>query len=266
MWSDFHLHSDCSDGEFSPARVVDIVADAGIGAMALTDHDTTAGHGRASDRARERGVIFVSGIEMTAYAAGQVVHVLGLGVAPDDRRLTEANAVAMHVWSENQRRWIEALAANGFDVSVERDAADRPLRLPVLIERLCGRGVENGDPSRCYTRFKAFFAELPASAYARLPSPSGAAAAIRGAGGLAILAHPERLRGDGVADTLLSDVDGIEALYGPYDASLRDALRALALSRGKLYSCGSDYHGYFNGPYANPRFEAPRELLARLGL
>ena len=266
MWCDFHLHSDCSDGEFPPARVVDVVADAGVGALALTDHDTTSGHAAARERARARGVTFVGGIEMTAYAAGQVVHVLGLGVATDDTGLAKANALAMDVWSDNQRRWVEALAAEGADVSVGRDIADRPLRLPVLIERLCRRGVDGGDPGACYVRFKAFFAALPASAYARLPSPAAAARVVRDAGGVAILAHPERVRGDGLPSMLLGDVDGIEALYAPYEPSARETLRALALERGKLYSCGSDYHGYFNGAYVNPRFEAPAELLTRLGL
>jgi predicted metal-dependent phosphoesterase TrpH len=264
MWCDFHLHSDHSDGEFAPARVVDMVADAGIGVMALTDHDTTAGHEEARARAKARGLTFVGGIEMTAYAEPEVVHVLGLRVSTDDGGLARANAIAMDVWSDNQRRWVESLQAKGMDASVERDIADRPIRLPVLIERLCSRGVDDGDPGRCYARFKEFFAALPPEAYARLPSPAGAAAAIRAAGGVAILAHPERLRSNGLADRLLGDVDGLEALYAPYEPPAREALRRLALSRGKLYSCGSDYHGYFNGAYVNPRFEAPQDLLTRL--
>ena len=266
MWCDLHLHSHHSDGEFAPSRVVDMVADAGIGVMALTDHDTTAGHAEARERARARGLAFIGGIEMTAYAAPEVVHVLGLRVATDDAGLTRANAIAMDVWSDNQRRWVESLHAQGMDVSVDRDLADRPIRLPVLIERLCSHGVDDGDPGRCYARFKEFFAALPASAYERLPSPAGAAAAIRAAGGIAVLAHPERLRSNGLVDRLIDDVDGIEALYAPYEPQAREALRQLALSHGKLYSCGSDYHGYFNGAYANPRFEAPSDLLARLGL
>jgi hypothetical protein len=95
MWCDFHLHSDHSDGEFPPTKVVDIVADAGIGVMALTDHDTTAGHDEARARATARGLTFVGGIEMTAYAAPEVVHVLGLGVSTHDAGLARANAIAM---------------------------------------------------------------------------------------------------------------------------------------------------------------------------
>jgi predicted metal-dependent phosphoesterase TrpH len=265
-YCDFHLHSCHSDGEFSPARLVDIVADAGVHMMALTDHDTTAGHGEARKRADARGVAFVGGIEMTAYAAGQVVHVLVLGVPEYDGGLAIANEIALNVWSENQLRWIESLEGEGLAVSSAHDFPDRPVRLPVLIERLCARGVDGGDARKCHARFREFFGALPPDAYARLPSPTAAAAAIRNAGGVAILAHPARLRGDGLTERFLDDVDGIEALYAPYDAAEREQLLALARAHSKLYSCGSDYHGYFNGAYVNPRFSAPATLLSKLGL
>jgi len=264
MWCDLHLHSNRSDGEFPPARVVDMVADAGVGILALTDHDTTSGLDEARQQARRRGVLFVGGVEMTTYAAGRVVHVLGLGVDADDARLGRANDVAVDVWRENQLRWIAALERDGFDVSAKRDFSDAPVRLPVLIGRLCRRGVDGGDPRRCHARFREFFA-APSAAYERLPAPQGAADVIRGARGVAILAHPSRLAGD-TAAPLLECVDGVEAFYAPSEAADQEAWRRRAAERGKLISCGSDFHGFFNGAYRNPMFEAPPELLARLGL
>ena len=207
----------------------------------------------------------MTGIEMTAYARGEVVHVLGLGISARNDALARANAIAMSVWSANQKRWVQSLGAEGFRLSSDL-VADRPVRLPILIERLCSRGVDGGDPRRCYERFKAFFAALPPEAYAELPSPAAAARAVRDAGGIAVLAHPERLRSRGLVEALMGDVDGIEALYGPYDQSSRDALVKIARSHDKFYTCGSDYHGFFNGAYINPRLEASPALLARLGL
>ena len=61
-------------------------------------------------------------------------------------------------------------------------------------------------------------------------------------------------------------MDGIEAMYAAYQPSERAALLEVARSKKLLSSCGSDYHGYFFGKYANPGFEAPPELLARLGV
>ncbi len=230
---------------------------------ALTDHDTTEGHDEANARAQARGVRFIGGIELTTYGGGRVVHVLGLRVrSTDDLAFTNANA--RDVWDRNQHRWIETLTRSGVAVSWERDFTDHPVRLPVLVERLCRRGFADGDPSKVHAAFRAFFAALPAEAYAKLPSPAQGAAVIRASGGLALLAHPADLAEEGLAQRWLDDVDGIEADYLRYDPDTRAKLRALATGRGKLYSSGSDWHGYFQGEYQNPRFEALPELFALL--
>jgi predicted metal-dependent phosphoesterase TrpH len=264
MLCDLHLHSDRSDGEFSPDAVIDTVASAGVAVAALTDHDTTAGHATARRRAEQRGVRFIGGIEMTTYGVGRVVHVLGLNVADGDDGLEYANAHAQSVFGANQRRWIEALVRQGLGVDWQRDFTDAPVRLPVLIERLCRRGYVDGDPRRCHAAFKEFFGALPPEAFAGLPTPAQGAAIIRAAGGVSFLAHPAELVDDGFADGLIDELDGLEAMYLRYEADRRSELCSLARRRGKLYSCGSDWHGWFQGPYVNPNFEAPSELLARL--
>ncbi|HET9342004.1 MAG TPA: PHP domain-containing protein [Candidatus Eremiobacteraceae bacterium] len=266
MLCDLHLHSHHSDGEFAPARVVDMAADAGVELIALTDHDTTEGIVETLMRAAARGIAAVSGIEMTAYAHGRVVHVLGYGFDPSRPPLQQFNRVALDVWMANVRTWVLALIDGGFDLRAPEVLSEQHVRLPALIERLCARGVDDGDVGRCYARFKDFFAALPPEAYRRLPTPAEATEAIREAGGVAILAHPDRVGSDGLVETLLTDVDGIEAYYARYAPADREALRALAERNGKLYSCGSDYHGYFGGAYVNPRFEAPDALMVRLGL
>jgi len=264
MLCDLHLHSHHSDGELSPRALIDVVADAGVDLVALTDHDTTAGHAAARQRAQERGVRFIGGIEMTAYGGDRVVHVLGLNVADDNEDVAFANRVATGAFGANQRRWIETLEASGADVSWERDFKDHPVRLPVLVERLCRRGYQGGDPQRCHAAFRAFFGSLPPDAYAGLPTPAQAAAIVRAAGGVALLAHPAELVEEGLAHRWLEDVDGLEALYLRYEPDRRTRLIDLALRHGKLYSCGSDWHGWFQGEYVNPNFEAPPELLAHL--
>lgn len=265
MLADFHLHSNHSDGRLDPVVLVDLIADAGIAVMSLTDHDTTAGHEAARCQASARGVRFVPGIEMTAYGYGRVIHVLGLGCDGDNEELRAANAVAVQVWDDNQRRWVEALGRETEEVDWSRDFWDHPVRLPVLIERLCLADVDGGDPRKVHTRFKDFFAALPPTAYAALPDPAGAAAIIRRAGGIAMLAHPWNLHESGLAVSLLAHCDGLEATYLQYSREQQDILRELSARYGKLCSGGSDYHGYFESEYRSPQFEPSPELMARLG-
>ena len=264
MIGDFHLHSDRSDGRLTPVALVDTIADAGVQIAALTDHDTLSGAADAEERARERGVHFVPGIEMTTYAAGRVIHVLGLGVRPTDAALGAVNRVAAGVWDGNQRRWVESLARSGVPIDFERDFPDHPVRLPVLIERLCKRGLDGGDPVKVHHSFRKYFAGLPAAAYSRLPTPGAAAAIVRAAGGLAFVAHPYRMQEDGLVEMLLADFDGLEAMYLPYTDDQRESLRSLAQRNGKLVSTGSDYHGYFTPAYQRPPWDAPEALVRRL--
>ncbi len=234
--------------------------------FALTDHDTTAGHAAARQRANERGLKFVPGIEMTTYAYGRVIHVLGLRCDGSDDDLQAANKIAHGVWDANQGRWIAALARDGADLDLVRDFPDHPVRLPVLIERLSRRGLDGGDPLRIHARFREFFADLPQQAYAQLPTPGKAASIIRSCGGLALLAHPAVLHEAGLAETLLAECDGLEANYLAYGDAEQASLRALAIKHGKFYCGGSDYHGYFEASYRPPGFNAPAQLLERLGL
>jgi predicted metal-dependent phosphoesterase TrpH len=263
--ADLHLHSTFSDGRLEPDALVDLVAGAGVELMALTDHDTLAGHEAARARARRRGLRFVGGIEMTTYAHGQVVHVLGLGCKQTDW-LQKANDAARRIWDENQRRWIESLERDGVDLNWTRDFPDHPVRLPTLIERICLAGVDGGDPVAVHQRFRAFFSALAPQAYHGLASPAQAAHIIREAGGLAFLAHPLMLHDAGLAAGLLSACDGLETEYLRYTEEQRASLRQLAFASGKLSCGGSDYHGYFEPRYQPPNFVAPDELLSRLSI
>jgi hypothetical protein len=263
--ADLHLHSNHSDGELAPSALVDAIADAGVAIMALTDHDTTAGHEEAHARCERRGIRLVRGIELTTYAMGRVIHVLGLGVRSGDAGLLRTGETARANFAQNQQQWVEDLAARGAAVCWRRDFPEGAARLPVLIERLCVQGIEGGDPQRVHAAFRAYFRALPAESYATLPSPRAAADVIHGAGGLAILAHPCRIADDESWHALLDGMDGIEAMYAAYKPVERDGLLSVARARKLLTSCGSDYHGYFFGKYVNPGFDASPDLLARLG-
>lgn len=261
---DFHVHSDRSDGRLPPRALIDVLADAGVQIAALTDHDTTDGIAEAAQHARERGLTFVAGIEMTTFAFERVIHILGLGIDADDGALARANHIAMSVWDANQCRWVKALAEQGVDIDIDRDFADHPVRLPVLIERLCRHGFTGGDPVQAHTTFREFFDSLPDEAYQALLAPAQAAEVIRGAGGVAIIAHPYRLYEDLILERLLDDLDGSEALYLPYTAAQRDHLCDVTERSGKLISSGSDYHGYFLPEYRRPPWPAPDSLVQRL--
>ena len=75
--ADLHTHTHYSDGTDSPRRVIEMAKQAGLAAIAITDHDILDGHPEAEAAAREHGVELIPGIEMSAAHAGIEVHVLG---------------------------------------------------------------------------------------------------------------------------------------------------------------------------------------------
>lgn len=81
---DLHVHSNASDGSFSPYEVVGLAKEAGLSAMALTDHDTVSGVAEALKAGKTLGIEVIPGIEVSSSYQGTEIHILGLFVNPDD--------------------------------------------------------------------------------------------------------------------------------------------------------------------------------------
>lgn len=81
---DLHVHSNASDGTFSPSQVVELAKNAGLDAFALTDHDTTAGVPEALEKGRDLNIEVIPGIDVSSSFDGTEIHILGLFVNSDD--------------------------------------------------------------------------------------------------------------------------------------------------------------------------------------
>lgn len=188
---DFHLHSTCSDGLLSPGAIVAFAAECGVRLCTLTDHDTVDGSDEAAAEARERGIAFVPGIELSALWNGRTVHVVGLGVDPT------AAAIAQAVGARTEARRIRALRirdrldrAGAPGTAAYALLADhaRPTRTH-FARALVELGVAR-DPGQAFERWLG--RGKPAQVPSEWPSMEEAVAAIDAAGGVAVLAHPLR--------------------------------------------------------------------------
>ena len=98
---DLHVHSNISDGTYSPSEVVKLASDRGVGVMALTDHDTVEGIEEAGAAAKEHGVVFIPGIEISAGFNDRDVHILGYFVDPASKEFSDVLAAA---WVKREER------------------------------------------------------------------------------------------------------------------------------------------------------------------
>ena len=123
---DLHTHSTASDGTFSPREVVLLAAEAGLTAVALTDHDTAAGNAEACDAGREAGIRVIPGIEMSAVWEGTEIHILGYFADPDDEQLYADLSWFRERRDERNDIILDNLAEDGILISREELTGGNP--------------------------------------------------------------------------------------------------------------------------------------------
>ena len=89
MEADLHSHTTASDGTQSPRANVQMALDAGLGAIAITDHDTISGVAEALAAGSELGIVVVPGVEISTVANGQDIHILGYYMNIEDERFLQ---------------------------------------------------------------------------------------------------------------------------------------------------------------------------------
>lgn len=245
---DLHLHSDRSDGALSPAELVARAAGAGIGVLALTDHDSTAGLDEAAAAARERGLRLVPGVEISAAWRAQSIHVLGLWIDPDAPALRDALARQADRRRRRLREICACLADKGLPGERLLAAVEARPGLPTrthLAEALAAGGFARdvGDAFRRHLgRGRA------AQAAGDWPPLAEVVGWIVAAGGLASLAHPLRYPlSAGARRRLLADFaaaggGALEVVTGANASHQIEACAALAAGHGLAGTVGSDFH------------------------
>jgi predicted metal-dependent phosphoesterase TrpH len=246
---DLHAHSSVSDGTERPAELVRAAAAAGLDAVALTDHDTTAGWADASESARALPLTLLPGLELSTRIGFRSVHVLGYLVDPQDPglveetdrirdgRLSRAHRMVDRIGEDHPITWADVLAQASPGATIGR---------PHIADALVARGLESD-------RSAAFRGILhPASGYYEpheAPSPLRGVELIRQAGGVPVIAHPAASsRGIVIDEPMLRDlVDaGLGGLEVDHRENLAHGKRTLLdwASRYGLFVTGSsDYHG-----------------------
>lgn len=248
--ADLHSHSTVSDGTLSPAELVRRAAAQGVELFALTDHDEIGGLAEAAACAGEVGLAFVPGVEVSVTWAGRTVHVVGLGIDPEDGGLRDGLATVRSGRTERARQMAEQLAAAGIG-----DAFDGALKYvgnPQLISRthfarlLVERGVCR-DTREVFTRY--LVEGKPGYVAHRWAPLSQAVRWIVGAGGVAVIAHPGRYRfTDNEMWALAAEFrelggSGLEVVTSNHGAAEVQRFAEMAAEFGFAASRGSDFHG-----------------------
>jgi predicted metal-dependent phosphoesterase TrpH len=249
---DLHMHSDVSDGSLSPEALAAQVAQCGLTAAALTDHDTTAGADRFTEACGKLGVRGIAGVEISADFSPGTMHVLGYFPAVPGGDFERQLGRIREGRTERNARILETLKALGMPIdqqALDELSGDGVAGRPHIAQAMTERGyVPDGRAA-----FDLYLAKGKPAYHDRFRlGPQEAVAAICSAGGAAVLAHPftlklttEALRGmlEALSEAGLS---GVEVIYPEHPEPLRQLYTTLALERGLAVVGGSDFHGALN--------------------
>ncbi|WP_018684076.1 PHP domain-containing protein [Actinokineospora enzanensis] len=254
MRIDLHCHSTASDGTDTPAELVAAAHRAGLDALAITDHDTTAGWAEAA-AALPPGLRLVRGAELTCVSPDGrggwcTIHLLAYLFDPQAEAV-----VAEHARTRAERRtrlhtMATRMAADGYPVDADTLLGDLPADVPAgrphLAQALVRAGVvESVD--------QAFAELLHGRNHYHVPSHKTLAVdaidMTKAAGGVTVLAHGfAHRRGPTVSAEVIGDMaaaglDGVEVDHPDHDPEARARLRALADRHDLIVTGSSDYHG-----------------------
>lgn len=246
---DLHVHSNKSDGSFTPTELVQYAIQKGLRAFALTDHDTTDGIDEALKAAQGKNIEVIPGIEFSSEYEGKDIHIVGLYIDYKSDFFKRRLQNFVNGRTIRNQEMCKRLTDYGFPITYEEMLEEFPgcvITRSHYAKFMLNRGYTKtlkeafdryiGDTCPCFVPRKKI-------------TPMRAVEIILKAGGFPILAHPllyhmssqklEKLV------SLLKDMglQGLEAVYCTYSTSDEREMRTLAAKYDLCISGGSDFHG-----------------------
>jgi 3',5'-nucleoside bisphosphate phosphatase len=247
-FADLHLHTLFSDGTFTPEELAARGHEAGLAAMALTDHDSIEGCARMAQSCGGFGIEFIIGTELTAEFAEKEVHLLGYFIEPQNEKLLAEIKTFQAVRQTRIQEMVAQLNKMNVPLRAETVFALANCRSPGrphVARALVQEGL-------CQSLEEAFERYLKKGRRAWVPkrriSAVDAIALIHHAGGLAVLAHPGLNHCDEIIAPLKEQgIDGIECFHTKHSGKMARHYLDIAGRLNLLVTGGSDCHGFSKG-------------------
>ncbi len=248
MASDLHCHTKISDGSLGIEEVLTIAKRRGLSAIAITDHDNTAGSTRAVVIGRRMGMRVIHGVEFSTYdnQRSNTAHLLCYLCDHPDRL-----EGLCHRTSENRR-------AAGMEM-IRKVMRYYPITPELVLK--CGAGstsiyrqhimhalMDAGYADSVYgDLYEKLFGEGGSiKMNIEYPDTRDMLKAVHEAGGIAVLAHPCSYHNEALLEELIEQgLDGVEVWHHSHTPEQVEQLLSLTKDRGLLATGGSDFHGMY---------------------
>ncbi len=264
---DFHMHTQASDGMWTPAQLVDTALAQGLDTFAVSDHDTFKNFRPVQTLAARHGMRVIPGVEITIRWKNQIYHMLSYNFNPDDPELNALLADTQTQAETKKDGIVAGLRRQGYHLTRldEFKHADGSY-LPVDIARTLYKGGE-------VRTFEAAIEACRPYGLDYIPAQPAdlALQTVVAAGGVPVIAHPGRAEhAFSIATTAILQelvglgLAGVEVYHYSHRPEDIERYRDFAHQHGLVISAGSDSHNDARKPTPwNP--ELVRGLLERFG-
>ncbi|MDO8718169.1 MAG: 3',5'-nucleoside bisphosphate phosphatase [Polaromonas sp.] len=247
--ADLHCHSVVSDGTLTPELLAARAKTNGVELWALTDHDEIGGQHRAAAAAKDQGLKYLTGTEISVTFANETVHIVGLGFDPDSAELLQGLRNTRGGREQRAMEMSDSLAKAGIMGAFE--GALKFVGNPELISRthFARFLVESGVCRETSEVFRKYLTEgKPGYVPHRWATLQNAVGWITRAHGIAVIAHPGRYNFTANEEyALFTEFKahggrGVEVVTGSHTRQEYVKYAETAKEFGLAASRGSDFH------------------------
>lgn len=246
---DLHVHSNASDGTFTPARVVELAAQKGLSAIALTDHDTIEGIPEAQKAAENLPLEVIPGIELSCVYLDEEIHILGFYVDLSDKKFLAETDNLKEIRIKRNLEMINRFQNAGIDITLQEVQAGNP---DTVITRAHFARIllEKGYVTSMEQAFKKYLSyNGPYCPRKEKITPEHAMKLLGDCNASPVLAHPYQYHlGDKKTEELISflkqlGLHGLEVYHSSNNQYESGKLKKLAKKYQLFPTGGSDFHG-----------------------
>jgi 3',5'-nucleoside bisphosphate phosphatase len=264
-FADLHLHTNFSDGTWTPEDLVLQAQKSGLSCIAVTDHDTVEGCERAAAACAAVKMEFIPGTELTAEHEDTELHVLGYFLDTHNEKLLAEISKFQIVRQSRIHEMVARINELGVPLKAESVFALANCKSPGRphVARAMAKAGYVKNLDEAFERFlkKGRPAWVPKSKISALE----AVELVHQAGGIAVMAHPGLNKTDSIIPALIAaGLDGIECFHTKHSTAMSERYLEIADKYNLLVTGGSDCHGFSKGKPLIGTVKLPYEHIQKM--
>ncbi|MDR3611625.1 MAG: PHP domain-containing protein [Ignavibacteriaceae bacterium] len=241
--ADLHIHTNHSDGFYSPKEIVLKAKEKSLDIISITDHDNLSAVKEASEAGKEFGIEVISGVEISSDIRDKEVHILAYFIEPGNEEVERYLSFFREERKKRALRILDKLRSIGISLSAD-DVMKKADTLAIGRPHIAHAMLEKGFVNSYFEAFNKYIGNgCPAYEKKVHLSPQSAFKIISDAGGLSFIAHPGNMPDDILKELIEAGVDGIEVFHPSHSPQHIKFYKGIVNEYFLLESGGSDFHG-----------------------